>query len=129
MQNKGLFRMSLSKRILKLDKYQKYTGIFIDKENSKIYIDIDDVPEDFTGEFKAWFFNGQLSTYLQIKHGKKDGEKKEFTSKGQLVLHCFYQNDLLEGKYTYWNIREGFNDKHETIYKNGRKVEEIKDTI
>jgi len=47
------------------------------------------------GEYKYYWYNGQLCIHCFYLNGKVHGEYKGYNSNGQLSEHCFYLNGSL----------------------------------
>jgi antitoxin component YwqK of YwqJK toxin-antitoxin module len=44
------------------------------------------------GEFKLWYYNGQLQSHWFYKNGLFDGEFKRWDSRGELLHHEIYKD-------------------------------------
>ena len=69
--------------LLKITDEQKEKGIFIQGNEEN-------------GEYKEWWYNGQLFKHCFFKNERLEGEYKRWYSNGQLFIHCFYKNGELE---------------------------------
>lgn len=54
---------------------------------------------------------------------EKDGEFKKWWKNGQLAVHSFLKNGVLEGEYKRWNEDGKFLRHH--IYKDGQKIKDL----
>ena len=102
--------------LLNITREQKLNGIWLD-EDYNLYFGWDNMPDNFTGEYKNWYKNKQLYKYCLYKNGKLEGEYKIWWDDGQLYEYCFFKNGEWDGEYKLWNYSGKLYDH--SLYKNG----------
>ncbi|HWY38553.1 MAG TPA: hypothetical protein VNY73_08340 [Bacteroidia bacterium] len=71
-----------------------------------------------TGKWITWYTNGEIREILHWKKGSKNGRYKLFTETGDKMAEGNFENDKLNGKFTYYNGKTASLKK----YKNGEEV-------
>lgn len=78
----------------------------------------------YDGEVKEWWCNnGQLIVHCYYKNDNLHGKYQEWYNNGQLRLYYFFKNNKLDGECVEYN-EDGTINEH-AIYKNDKKVKEI----
>lgn len=85
-------------KLLNLTTEEKMNGIFLSDEG-ELYIGYLNKPDNFTGELKEWWSNGQLSEHSYYKNGKLHGEYKSWSLGGTLVRYELWKNGKLIKDY------------------------------
>ena len=107
------------KKILSLTSKEKENGIYLSEDGEIFKWGIDNVPHNFTGEYKEWYDTNILFSHFFYKNGKKNGifityhvngnidrqayyikgmlwgDVKHFDSNGRLLCHRVYRNNIL----------------------------------
>ena len=78
----------------------------------------------YDGEYKQWYYNGQLAIIAFYKDGKNEGEYKRWYDNGQLWEHSFYKNDEYDGEWKQWH-KNGQLSVHSFI-KNGKENDSLR---
>jgi len=78
------------------------------------------------GEFKSWcLLNAEkvLDTSVEDYYSYWNLENKIDENMRQCFIHCFYNNDILQGKYMSWHKEGPIN--YSCNFKNGKKEGEF----
>lgn len=78
-------------KLLNLTSDEKQLGIFLSSDG-ELYIGLGNKPDNFTGEYKEWWGNGQLVEHSHFKNGKVHGEYKIWWNNGHLSIYRLYEN-------------------------------------
>ena len=81
------------------------------------------ITNDYTGEYKQWYDNGDGQLFLKINYvnGLKEGLHESWYEDGQLRIHCNYLNGIRNGLYEEWYKNGDLYEK--CIYLNDHKTE------
>jgi antitoxin component YwqK of YwqJK toxin-antitoxin module len=77
------------------------------------------IPDNYSGQYKSWYTNGQLKIQYTLKYSKLNGNSKKWYENGNLKEECTYKNGEYDELYRMWYYN-GILDI-ECIYKNGKK--------
>ena len=111
MGGKGVFTKALDDALLNGE---------IDQRNSLLK----KLPKDTLYEVSTWFESGQLKERYTKKNGKWEGEFREWSEDGQLLIISNYSDNKLNGEWKQYFYDDNYTTMSISNFKNNERVGE-----